>query len=67
MMKCMEQEKTVDVISEKVRINVWIARKHYDLLMTLSSMENRTLSDLVREAFRDYGEKHKERLQGKER
>jgi DNA-binding protein YbaB len=60
----MEQEKTVDVIPDKVRINVWIARKHYDLLMTLSSMDNRTLSDLVREAFRDYQEKHKERLQG---
>jgi len=60
----MEDEKSVDVIPEKIRINVWITRTHYESLMTLSSMDNRTLSDLVREAFRDYVHKYEGRLKG---
>lgn len=54
----------VEIPVSKVRINVWISKSMYDGLSCLSSLENRSISDLIREAARDYLEKHQTRLNG---
>jgi metal-responsive CopG/Arc/MetJ family transcriptional regulator len=46
----------------KTRINVWIATRSYESLNELSIRDGRSLSDLLREAIRDYLESHKDRL-----
>lgn len=46
----------------KTRINVWIANHSYESLNELSIRDGRSLSDLLREAIRDYLEAHKARL-----
>lgn len=46
----------------KTRINVWIATRSYESLNQLSIRDGRSLSDLLREAIRDYLESHKDRL-----
>ena len=48
----------------KTRINVWITTRSYDELTELSIRDGRSLSDLLREAIRDYLEVHKESLDG---
>lgn len=54
----------IDIPIGKVRINVWIAKKTHDGLLCLSDLENRSISDLIREAARDYLAKHQSRLNG---
>lgn len=46
----------------KTRINVWITTRSHDLLNELSIRDGRSLSDLLREAIRDYLEAHQGRL-----
>jgi Arc/MetJ-type ribon-helix-helix transcriptional regulator len=48
---------------DKVRINLWISKPMYAFMETLSSIDGRSMSDVVREAMRDYMEQHQDRVQ----
>ena len=48
----------------KTRINVWISTRSYESLNELSIRDGRSLSDLLREAIRDYLDAHKHELGG---
>jgi metal-responsive CopG/Arc/MetJ family transcriptional regulator len=47
-----------------IRMNVWFPRKVYDQICAIADLDGRSMSDVLREAARDYIEKHKERVEG---
>jgi len=49
-----EQNSEIQTVQSRVRINLWISSDAHKTLEDISVRDNRSLSDLVREALRDF-------------
>jgi metal-responsive CopG/Arc/MetJ family transcriptional regulator len=52
-------DKDVEPAPERIRFNFWLPRPTYLYLETIAEQECRSMSDLIREALRDYQLKHR--------
>lgn len=50
--------------SEKIRINIWLSQEMHSQINLLGDLDNRSMSDVIREALRDYLGKHMGRIGG---
>jgi len=48
---------------DRVRVNVWLPKNMYLQIQTIADVDGRSMSDVFREAARDYVLKHAERVQ----
>lgn len=54
-------------IPSRVRINLWLSQEMHKAIEDISSRDSRSLSDLVREALRDFISKDKEISRGRDK
>ena len=48
------ESSTLEKIPSRTRINLWVSSDMHKLLEGISLRDNRSLSDLIREALRDF-------------
>ena len=61
---CMAHEVFSDEAPlDRIRMNVWFPRKVYEHISAIADLDGRSMSDVLREAARDYIERHKDRVQ----
>lgn len=59
-----QQSVDSDVGSDRVRVNLWVPRAMYQFLEKTAERDCRSMSDIVREALRDYIVKDRRDQQG---
>jgi len=56
----MEQKSNrLDLFDQKVRINFWLSRRLFDDVNDICREEEKSISDVIREALKDYTRKYK--------
>lgn len=62
----MEAEQKVEdqPTTNKTRINIWLSKDAYNIINELGVLDSRSMSDVIREALRDYITKHVHRING---
>jgi metal-responsive CopG/Arc/MetJ family transcriptional regulator len=59
----MEDNIVDETPLDRIRMNVWFPRNVYNHINSIASIDGRSMSDVLREAARDYIEKHRDRVQ----
>lgn len=54
-----EKSNRLDTVDQKVRINFWLSRKLFDDANDICTEEEKSLSDVIREALKEYTRKYK--------
>jgi metal-responsive CopG/Arc/MetJ family transcriptional regulator len=52
-----------EIPNDRTRANIWFTKKMYLSIQNIAQVDGRSISDVLREAARDYVQKHQERIQ----